>query len=94
MPSMATVRLVLRERDAFYPRAYGEDQTPSLSLRHFAKAHVNGDFVPVAPDETEPLNPTLMSGGLRRETAAGQGNPNGSTGPPPVSAGRPPRRGR
>jgi hypothetical protein len=55
MPSMAIVRLVIRERDAFYRRAYSEDQTPSLLLRRFAKAYVNGDFVPVAPGETKPL---------------------------------------
>jgi hypothetical protein len=55
MPSMAIVRLVIRERDAFYLRAYSQDQTPSLLLRRFAKAYVNGDFVPVAPDEMEPL---------------------------------------
>jgi hypothetical protein len=55
MPSMAIVRLILRERDAFYRRAYIEDQTPSLLLRRFAKAYVDGDFFPVAPGETEPL---------------------------------------
>ena len=32
-----------------------EDQTPSLLLRLFARADVNGDFAPVAPGETEPL---------------------------------------
>jgi hypothetical protein len=55
MPSMAIVRLVLHERNAFYRQAYSEDQTPSLLLRRFAQAYVNGDFVPVAPGETEPL---------------------------------------
>jgi hypothetical protein len=55
MPSMAIVRLVVRERDAFYRRAYSEDQTPSLLLRRFAQAYVNGEFVPVAPGETKPL---------------------------------------
>jgi hypothetical protein len=55
MPSMAIVRLVIRERDAFYRRAYSEDQTPSLLLRRFAEAYANGDFVPVVAGETEPL---------------------------------------
>jgi hypothetical protein len=55
MPSMAIVRLVISERDAFYRRAYSEDQTPSLLLRRFAQAYVNGEFVPVAPGKTKPL---------------------------------------
>jgi hypothetical protein len=55
MPSMAIVRLVLRERDAFYRRAYSEDQTPSLLLRRFAKAYVDGASNPLVAGETEPL---------------------------------------
>jgi hypothetical protein len=41
--------------EAFYRRAYSEDQTPSLLLRRFARAYVNGEFVPVAPGESKPL---------------------------------------
>jgi hypothetical protein len=52
---MAIGRLVIGERDAFYRRAYSEDQTPSLLLRRFAPAYVNGDFVPVVAGATEPL---------------------------------------
>jgi hypothetical protein len=55
MPSMAIVRLVISERDAFYRRAYSEDQTPSLLLRRFTQAYVNGDLVPVVAGKTEPL---------------------------------------
>jgi hypothetical protein len=55
MPSMAIVRLVIRERDAFYRRAYSEDKTPSLMLRRFAQAYVNDDFVSVVAAETGPL---------------------------------------
>jgi hypothetical protein len=39
---MAIVRLTTGERDAFYRRAYGEDQTPSFLLRRFAEAYVAG----------------------------------------------------
>jgi hypothetical protein len=56
MPRLAIVRLIISERDAFYRRAYGEDQTPSLLLRRFAQSYVNGDSVPVAAAETGALN--------------------------------------
>ena len=43
---MAIVRFLPRERDAFYRRAYSEDQTPSFLLRFFAEAYVDGASVP------------------------------------------------
>jgi hypothetical protein len=56
MPRLAIVRLIISERDAFYRRAYGEDQTPSLLLRRFTQSYVKGDPVPVAAAETGALN--------------------------------------
>lgn len=43
---IAKVRLSLRERDAFYWRAYAEDRAPSLLLRRFAEAYAGGAAVP------------------------------------------------
>jgi hypothetical protein len=43
---MAIVRFLPCERDAFYRRAYSEDQTPSSLLRHFAEAYAAGASVP------------------------------------------------
>jgi hypothetical protein len=47
---IAKVRLSLRERDAFYRRAYAEDRAPSLLLRRFAEAYVRGAAVPPLSD--------------------------------------------
>jgi hypothetical protein len=43
---IAKVRLSLREREAFYRRAYAEDRAPSLLLRRFAEAYAGGASVP------------------------------------------------
>jgi hypothetical protein len=47
---IAKVRLSLRDRDAFYRRAYAEDRAPSLLLRRFAEAYVGGATVPPLSD--------------------------------------------
>jgi hypothetical protein len=47
---VAKVRLSLREREAFYRRAYAEDRAPSLLLRRFAEEYVRGATVPPLSD--------------------------------------------
>jgi hypothetical protein len=47
------VRLSLRERDAFYQRAYAEYRAPSLLLRSFAEAYGSGATVP-SPSRSNP----------------------------------------
>jgi hypothetical protein len=53
---MAIVRFLRRERDAFYRRAYSEDQTPSFLLRLFAEAYVAGASAPALFGAAAPLN--------------------------------------
>lgn len=47
---IAKVRLSLRERDAFYQRAYADDRAPSLLLRRFAEDYAGGAAVPPLSD--------------------------------------------
>jgi hypothetical protein len=53
---MAIVRFLPCERDAFYRRAYGEDQTPSFLLRRFAETYVAGASIPAPFTAAAPLS--------------------------------------
>jgi len=73
---MAIVRFLPRERDAFYRRAYSEDQTPSLLLRRFAEAYVAGASVPALFGAAAPLTGAVNSsfrGACMSVARAGEG---------------------
>lgn len=59
---IAKVRLSLRERDAFYQRAYAEDRAPSLLLRRFVEAYVRGATVPPLSGTAHPHEALPLAG--------------------------------
>jgi hypothetical protein len=59
---VAKVRLSLRERDAFYRRAYAGYRAPSLLLRRFAEAYVSGAAVPPLPNATSGHETSHLAG--------------------------------
>ena len=59
---IAKVRLSLREREAFYRRAYAEDRAPSLLLRRFAEAYARGETVPPLSDTSSRHEASHLAG--------------------------------
>ena len=59
---IAKVRLSLREREAFYRRAYAEDRAPSLLLRRFAEAYVGGAAFRLFPTQPLATKPRIWTG--------------------------------